>query len=170
MLLLWDERIKMTTLRLSPRLRKTLVDLVKSCSTPQILAHRGLIILDLERTQSISATAKQQGIRRKTVWKWRSRWLAYQQELEALPDRKVLKRLCEVLADKPRPGHHATFNAVQTARIIALACEPPKAAGVPISHWTLTALAREAVRRGFVPSISRQTVWRFLKSGRPKAA
>jgi putative transposase len=96
--------------------------------------------------------------------------LAHQSELEALPARKLAKRLPEVLADAPRPGHPPTFAAAQVAQLIALACESPKAAGLPISHWTITALTEEAVRRGIVESISRRSVWRFLKSGRVEAA
>lgn len=160
----------MQELHLSHRLFQTLVALVKSCSTPQLLARRGRVILALDRTKGVSAAAKECGVDRTTAWKWRDRWLEHQAELEALSDRDLAKRLPEVLADKARPGHPPTFDAAQVAQIIALACESPQAAGMPISHWTITALAEEAVRRGIVESISRRSVWRFLKSGRVEAA
>lgn len=160
----------MSDLRLSPRQHQALVSLVTRCSTPQLLAQRGRLILSLDRTQSVTAAANECGVSRPTAWKWRSRWLEHQAELEALPARKMAKRLPEVLADAPRPGPPPTFDAAQIAQLIAMACESPQAAGLPISHWTITALAEEAVRRGIVESISRRTVWRFLKSGRPEAA
>jgi hypothetical protein len=44
-----------------------------------------------------------------------------------------------------------------------LACEAPEASGVPLSHWSASDLAREAVKRGLIPAISPRTVGRFLK-------
>jgi hypothetical protein len=52
---------------------------------------------------------------------------------------------------------------------MALACEDPKASSLPISHWTPTELAKEAIRRGIVESISPRSVGRFLKGGRSPA-
>jgi len=46
---------------------------------------------------------------------------------------------------------------------VALACEPPEATGVPITHWSQSELARQAVARGIVPEISHNSVGRFLK-------
>lgn len=44
----------------------------------------------------------------------------------------------------------------------ALACELPSEAGLPFSRFSCTDVAREAVRRGIVASISGRTVWRWL--------
>jgi hypothetical protein len=54
------------------------------------------------------------------------------------------------------------FSAEQIAGLIALACEPPADSGLPVSHWTPPELAREAVKRGLVQSISPRQVDRFL--------
>jgi hypothetical protein len=54
--------------------------------------------------------------------------------------------------------------------IIALACEKPSDSGLPVSHWTPAELAREAVRRGIVKSISTRQVERFLKRSRAQTA
>jgi hypothetical protein len=43
-----------------------------------------------------------------------------------------------------------------------LACEPPADSGLPISHWTSVELARLAVQRGIVKSISASQVRSFL--------
>jgi len=44
----------------------------------------------------------------------------------------------------------------------ALACELPATSGVPLSRWSTQEVAREAVERGIVASISGATVWRWL--------
>ncbi|EWY42814.1 hypothetical protein N825_00910 [Skermanella stibiiresistens SB22] len=46
---------------------------------------------------------------------------------------------------------------------MALACEPPDASGVLITHWSQSALAREAIKRGLVETISHGSVGRFFK-------
>ena len=48
------------------------------------------------------------------------------------------------------------------AEVIALACELPAEKGVPLSRWSATELAREAITRGIVERISGVTVWRWL--------
>jgi len=53
---------------------------------------------------------------------------------------------------------------------MALACEPPAAAGRPRSHWTPRAFADEAIKRGMVTTISARHVDRFFKAGRPQTA
>ena len=69
----------------------------------------------------------------------------------------------QALRDKPRSGAPATFTAEQIVGIIAIACEKAKEAGVPVSHWTPTDIAIEAVKRGVVKSISIRQVDRYLK-------
>jgi hypothetical protein len=44
----------------------------------------------------------------------------------------------------------------------ALACQLPKDLGLPFSRLTREEIARQAVQRGIVASISRATVWRWL--------
>jgi putative transposase len=46
-----------------------------------------------------------------------------------------------------------------------VACEPPKMAGRPVTHWTPRELAEEMIKPGVVPSISARHVGRFLKDG-----
>ena len=42
-----------------------------------------------------------------------------------------------------------------------MACALPAEQGVPLSRWSATELAREAVARGIVEQISGVTVWRW---------
>ena len=110
---------------------------------------------------------------RNTVRYWRQRWLEAAPALEAAEatgDDKVLAELIEkVLADELRAGAPATFTVEQIVGIVALACEAPSDSGRPVSHWTPSELADEAIKRGIVDSISPRSVGRFLKSGRSQA-
>src|ERR1019366_2962540 len=50
----------------------------------------------------------------------------------------------------------------QIAEVKALACELPSENGVPLSRYSSSEIAREAVNRGIVAEISGTTVWRWL--------
>jgi putative transposase len=104
---------------------------------------------------------------------WRRRWLEAAPVLEAVEaegDGKALAELVEkILTDEPRSGTPATFAAEQIVQIVALACEDPSASGRPVSRWTPSELAEEAIKRGIVENISPRSVGRFLKSGGSEA-
>lgn len=134
--------------------------LVRAHSTPQQLALRARIILRLAAGTGMCETARDLDVWRKTVRRWRNRWLSAD-EADSVADR---------LADLPRPGVKPTFTPEQICAIVALACEPPADSGLPITHWSQSELAREATRRGLVDSISHRSIGRFLKGGRPQAA
>lgn len=79
--------------------------------------------------------------------------------------RSVRKRFCtegldESLYDAPRSGAPPTFTPRQKQQVIALACtDAPDGR----SRWTLELLCKHAVKRGFVPSISKSEVALWLK-------
>ena len=85
--------------------------------------------------------------------------------MSSVKDLKAL--VIGTLSDKYRSGAPPKFTAEQVALIIALACEDPLESGLPISHWTPDELAKEAIQRRIVDSISPRHVDRFLKGGRP---
>ena len=68
----------------------------------------------------------------------------------------------------PRSGAPARFTPEVICKIVALSCEDPlEALDAPISHWSQSGtLARQAVQRGIVESISHGSVGRFLKKKR----
>lgn len=68
----------------------------------------------------------------------------------------------EGLADRPRTGRPHRFTAVQIAALTALACTLPAETGIPLSRWSSTELAAEAITRGVAGSISASTVRRAL--------
>lgn len=144
---------------LSDEERRKLEGLERAGSTPQSLAGRARIILALAGGGSLAAIARDLKTWPKRVARWRDRWLGTD----------VGMPVAERLADEPRSGAPATVTAEQGCAIIALACERPEACGVPITHWSTTELARAAVERGIVPSLSPRSVGRLLKRGRPQA-
>ena len=147
-------------LTLSPEQKAALERLRRAHRTPQQLALRAWIILLAEDGKGVRETARLVAVEAKTVRRWRRRWLAAQDE-DSAADR---------LADAPRSGAPAVFTAEQVCAIIALACEPPSASGRPITHWSQSELAREAVRRGVAKRISQRSVGRMLKRSGPQAA
>src|SRR4051812_4093741 len=93
--------------------------------------------------------ARRLGVTVQTVRCWRRRW-------GGEPDLALVDRL----ADAPRPETPPTITPEQICAILAVACEPPEASGIPITHWSQSALAREAVKRGLVETISHGSVGR----------
>lgn len=76
--------------------------------------------------------------------------------------RQFASERIEGLVDRPRTGRPRSFTAVQIAAITALACTLPAETGIPLSRWSSTDLAGEAVTRGVVEAISPSTVRRTL--------
>ena len=104
---------------------------------------------------------------RQRVRRWRRRWAEEEQRIaEAVAvgasDGDLEALIRRILADDPRSGAPAKFTAEQVASLIALACERLDESGIPMSHWTPAELAKEAVKRGIVVSISPRQVDRFL--------
>jgi putative transposase len=147
-----------TPIGLSDEERNELERLVRGHSTPQHLARRARMIVLAAEGLGVGETAERLGVWRKGVSFWRARWL------------ESKGTAAERLSDAPRSGAPATITPEQTCAIVALACERPEESGVPISQWSASELAREAVRRGIVTSISPRSVGRFLKRIRPQAA
>ncbi len=139
--------------------RSELERLIRSHSTPRQLALRARMIVMAADGVGVGETALRLGVWRKGVSFWRARWLAGGGDSAA-------ERLC----DAPRSGAPATITAEQTCALVALACERPDDGAVPLSNLSTSDLAREAVRRGIVTSISPHSVGRFLKRIRPQAA
>ena len=135
---------KAPPIELSPDHEHQLKALVRAHSTPQKLAERARIILLAAAGRGVSETAEELGIWRKTAGHWRRRWLAAE----------AATSVAERLSDAPRCGAPATFTPEQICQIVALACEDPERLDIPISQWSQSELARQAVSRGIVKSIS----------------
>jgi len=66
------------------------------------------------------------------------------------------------LEDRPRSGRPRTFGPEVVAGVKAMACEPPASRDVPLSRWSSSELADQAVVEGLVASVSASTVRRWL--------
>lgn len=160
---------------LPPRHRGILERLVRRATSAQRLIRRARIILAAAAGLNNEQIAHDLGLKRDTARCWRDRWRAAGPRLavaeaEGADDAALTRCILLEFEDDPRAGAPPTFSAEQICQIIALACEPPATSGRPVTHWTPTDLADEAVKRGIVVSISARTVERFLGSGRSQAA
>jgi transposase len=140
-------------LELTTEQRQELAALSRAHSTPQKLAERAWIILLAADGISVTGTAQRLGIWRKTASFWRKRWR----------EADTTKSTADRLSDAPRCGAPGKFTPEQICAIIALACEDPKDSDLPLSQWSQSEVARQAVKRGIVPSISHGSVGRFFK-------
>lgn len=156
--------------QLTPSERAVLGKIVRSHTSEQRLVRRAQIVLKAHAGQSNAVIARALDVNRETVQRWRQRWSEAASTLPGQGDGdesqgSLSDHIHALLMDRPRPGTPATFSAEQVVRIVALACEDPQTAGVPVTEWTPRELAEEAMRRGIVEQISARSVERFLKGG-----
>lgn len=159
---------------LSEKQRTLLIEISKAYTSTQAHKQRAEIILLTEQGYPQRKIVAELKITHCTVNYWKVRWhdnhavvLAHDQELSGSAYRKAI---LQILSDKPRSGCPGKFSAEQICQIMNVACETPEESGLPLSHWTLTELAAELVRRNIVESISTSQLCVFLKSGSHKTA
>jgi transposase len=153
---------------LSSRQQALLKQIVRCGSNPHRLVRRAQLVLAAAVGKSNTEISQHLELDRSQVRLWRKRWLAASVELavteiEGVSDEKLIKLIEQVLSDEAREGTPNFFNTEQVIQIVALACEKPPESERPVSHWTATELAQEAVKRSIVEKISARSVGRFLK-------
>ena len=153
---------------LSDRQQSLLKQIVRRTTNPYRLVRRAQLILLAATGVSNNQLTKELQLERGQVRLWRERWLAAAPQLatveaENSSDRELMVLISRVLSDRNRPGTTNYFSTEQVVQIVALACESPQASGYPVSHWTSSELAVEAIKRGIVEKISPRSVGRFLK-------
>ena len=127
------------------------------------------IILSGSEGKSISQTSKDIGVSRNKVSHWRDRWKFSYQELlflesdESIKDHEILKKIKEILTDKPRSGAPPRITLYQKELITALACKSPKDYGIPMTNWTHQMLAHVAMADNIVDKISKSHIGNILK-------
>ena len=128
--------------------RKRLKKMAYGHRTEYRFRQRAQVVLHAARGRSNARIARESGLHLDTVRTWRGRFAEHR--LSALSDRK-------------RSGRPASFTALQSAQVKALACQLPAESGVPLSRWSALELAREVVARAIAGTISASTVRRWLK-------
>lgn len=164
------------SLTTTSKIRSLLEKLARSHKKRASLVQRSQLILAMLDGANNAVVARQFGLHLDTPRLWRNRWLQLNPSLEKLEAElephdypKLILALEQALSDVPRPGTPPSFSPEQVTAIIALACEDPQLSDYSFEHWTPSDLAREAVKRGIVTSISAATVARFLKRGSDQA-
>jgi putative transposase len=160
---------------LTERQRETLAHLARRATSTQRLARRCRIVLAGADGSNNEQIAQRLGINRETSRLWRGIWLENEERLgaaaEEASERESRQAIEQTLSDRPRSGAPPTFTAEQVCQIVAMACEAPsQESGRPVTHWSTTELADEAIKRGIVEDISARSVGRFLKGGRSEAS
>ena len=151
----------------TPKQRAVLEPVTRAKLAPQRLVERCHVILMSAAGRNNEDQADELGVDRQRVRRWRHRWAKASAALvaaehEGATDKDLKKLILRVLGDDNRSGAPPKFTPEQVVSIIALACEPPADSGLPVSHWTPPELAREAIKRRIVESISPRQVDRFL--------
>lgn len=160
-----------TRVEVSERQQVMLKRLAQAGTTGQELAIRARIVLMSATGIKRLDQAMAERVHPERVSRWRVRWAKENErfsaaEGEGASDKDLEALVIEVLSDRARPGAPPTFTPEQVTDIIALACEKPSDSGLAVSHWTPAEVAREAIKRGIVESISPRQVDRFLKRSR----
>ena len=112
------------------------------------------------------------GVHKRTISKWRNRWATDQEKLSAIENQEqgitYQRSVEQILSDTPRCGAPCKFTSEQICLIMNVACESPQDKGLALSHWSLSSLADELVKRKIVDSISTSQLQVFLTSGQYK--
>ncbi|WP_299011910.1 helix-turn-helix domain-containing protein [uncultured Shewanella sp.] len=164
------------SLHLREQSKAILTDIVKSRTARSDHRQRAQLILSFSEGLSNIKAGKAVELQPKQAGKWRHRWLSNEAKLlevelsEHASPKRLKDTIEQILSDLPRSGAPSTFSALQVAQILAVACEEPQDSGVPLSHWSLSTLKTEVIRRQIVTSISTSTLHVFLKSRGIKTA
>lgn len=158
------------TVVVSARQRKILTRLSRSRRSAAVLVERAGLILRASEGQTTLSIAKDLGVNRQRVRRWRDRWAEelgpHLDSVEEVADDVVLAvAVEEALSDRHRSGTPPKFTADQEERVRAMACRSPSEFGLPHSQWTRPLLARAAAEQGIVESVSVAEVGRWLKKG-----
>ena len=132
---------------------------------------RAKLILAMLEGKSNKQVSQELGYSWEKAKRWRYKWIALQPTLDsietAIEAKKVRyeleKAIRDGLSDAPRSGSPGKFSAHDYCQILGVSLEAPSLSDRPISHWGLTELTDEVIKRGIVNSISRSQVGSFLK-------
>ena len=125
--------------------RKYLSSLLKAGDIPARTYRRAQALLELDRGRTFTEVAQIVAVVIQTVSVWATKY-----ETSGL----------DLLIDKPRSGRPRSIDAVQRAKITALACSEPPEGYV---QWSLRLLADKAVELELVEQVSYGTVRDVLK-------
>ena len=154
---------------LTEKQSQILCEIINSRTSRHDHIQRAQIVQKSTEGLSDKKIAKLLNIGRIAVATWRKRWLLNESRLLLIDEKEFgvnyKNHILKILSDLPRTGAPTKFSAEQICQIINVACEVPEESDVPLSHWSLTSLSNEIVKRKIVDSISTSQLAVFLKSG-----
>ena len=158
---------KPSAITLSEKQQTLLTKMAQSRQNPHSLVMRAEIVLQASTGKRNQHIADNLHVHIDMVRRWRERWLENIERLQIIEAKgeeiEIRRSVADVLADRERSGSPGKFTAEAICKIIAMACEPPKEYGRPVTNWTGKELADEAVKQGVVASISGRQVSRYLE-------
>lgn len=153
--------------KLTDKQSSILTEIVNSRTSRSDHKQRAAIILSSGSGLSDRKVAAKLHISRNTASVWRKRWINNAEQLCLLDIQEsgidYERGVLSILSDALRPGTPCKFTPEEICQIINVACEQPEACGLPFSHWSLSSLADEVVKRKIVSSISKSQLAIFLK-------
>lgn len=161
-----SEEKNIRTFDISNRQFKILKALIKSIKTRRDVKTRAEIIFKFYFDNNISRCSRELKVSRKTVRKWKKKWMKNQNLLsrtEIEESHKLKRTIIMILSDDYRVGKPPIIKSEQVAAIIYLSLQEPKLFGLPISHWTAEKLKYIAIKLEIIEKISTRQINRYLK-------
>ena len=156
------------SVQISVAIASALREIINSSLFGKAIVARARSVELVLQGKSYSSIFKMVGVSAKTVSRWVRRFIVSLPALTAVEETGIkvslLRCLADCFQDAPRSGAPKKFSPVQVASTISLACEDPQKSGRPVTNWTASEIAAEAVVRKIVESISISQVQRFLEN------
>ena len=157
---------KSPTLKASKLQQRILENIARQVTSSVREVERAKLILAMLAGKSNQQVNDDLGYSWEKTKRWRFRWIEMQprlDRLELMTESKNVryeleKAIREGLSDAPRSGSPGKFTAHDYCQIMGVSLEEPALSGRPISHWGLTELTDEVIKRGIVSCISRSQV------------
>lgn len=155
------------TIYLDASQRELLRKIHNKRSVPEFVKHRLQVVLAAATGSQNKDIASEHGLEVHFIGVWRNRWAKHvcdwKQTDETLRPEWNERLVLLWLSDEKGRGRKENFTQEQRTKIAALSQESPEQHGLPVTHWTPELLAKAAVQRGIVATISASTVSRILK-------
>jgi len=151
---------------LTKEMYKILIRLTNSKTLSADLKKRAQIVLKSAEGKTTRQIAKEVGLSVVSTSKWRNRFLKAHTALivmgETSPE-KLYGEIVKILSDESRSVHPVRLSQEQVEKTIDLISKSPQDYGYEVSQWSLSLLAKVAVKLGIAKKMSAKTVSRFLK-------
>ena len=157
--------------------KEVIEKLLRRSGKPKLWYTRLRILIMCSEGIANKVISRELGVSNNMVKKWRTKWNSADglfDQIEAgecgLSHRssELTQAIIDFITDSPRSGRPPRISADEKNQIIALACEDPSKYGIPVVNWTHELLAKVAVEKGIVDSISARNVGFILKKNELK--